>query len=321
MKLKLTTLVLSAMLAVPAIAQEHTLVLASVGAPEAPESIGIKKMVEYITETSDGRIVIQPQLSGALGGDREMIEGVQLGTIDIALVGTAIIGNFDPAVQIFDIPFLFKDLDHASRVLSGPIGSKFMEGFEEHGFIGLSFGGLGFRELTNSVRPVKTLDDLKGLKLRTMETPIDMEAWQMLGALPTPMSITEVYTALQQGVVDGQENPINAILGNKFDEVQKHISMTNHKYTPVSLIIAPSTFSGLSADDQKIVTDGAKLMMKVTEDEVRKVSENGAEILEANGLTVTYDVEIESFQEALKPLYAKLGERFGQEQIDEIINY
>src|SRR5690606_31097081 len=153
--------------------------------------------------------------------------------------------NFAPELAIFDIPFLFRDFDHADAVMRGSIGQKILEELPSKGFVGLAFGGMGFRQLTNNVHPVKSPDDVSGMKIRTQQNEMHIAVWKELGVLPTPMAIPEVYTALQQGVVDGQENPVGAIINNRFGEVQKYISLTDHAFTPLVLLITPSSYSSL----------------------------------------------------------------------------
>ena len=145
--------------------------------------------------------------ANALGGEREMVEGLQIGTVDVVVTSTGPVGNFVPEVLITDIPFLFRDYEHAHAVLDGPIGQDLLDKFPEHGLIALAWGENGFREITNSKHPIKEPEDAKGLKIRTMENQVHMRP-SAAGVLPTPMAFTEVYTALQQGTVDGQENPI-----------------------------------------------------------------------------------------------------------------
>ena len=165
-----------------------------------------------IEKNTNNRYKCQEFPSGSLGGEREMIEAVQLGTLDLVVTSSGPLGNFVPEVKIFDIPFLFRDYDHARKVLDGKIGQDILKKFQSKGLVGLVWGENGFRHMTNSKRPIKTPDDAAGLKMRTMENKVHMEGYKAFGILPTPMSFTELFTALQQGTVDGQENPIPVIL-------------------------------------------------------------------------------------------------------------
>jgi tripartite ATP-independent transporter DctP family solute receptor len=292
-----------------------------VGRQTSPEGQGITVFAEEIKKRSNGRFEIKQHPGGALGGEREMLEGIQLGTVDLAAPATAVVGNFVPEVQILDIPFLFKNFDHAQAVLEGPIGQEMLSKFPSKGLIGLALGGNGFRQLTNSKQPVSSPDDLKGLKLRTMENQTHLTVWRALGALPTPMALPEVFTALQQRTVDGQENPIGAIINNRFGQVQKHLTITNHAFTSIAVVMSPTAFNPLSAEDKQMFVDAARLAMRVTKDQVAEVEKTGINTLRDQGLTVVENVDVTRFQELLKPTYAELSKKFGEAAINRIRDY
>ncbi|MEQ1940570.1 TRAP transporter substrate-binding protein [Mesorhizobium sp. CN5-321] len=299
-------------------APDMTLNLGLVGGPKAPEAIAMGQFAEEIKDKTDGRIEIRVQGGGALGGDREVIEGVQLGTVDMTVVSTSIVVNFDPDFAILDIPFLFRDFDHAQAVLDGPIGKELLDGLPQKGLVGLAFGGMGFRELTNNAKPVKTPDDVKGLKIRTQQNEMHIAVWRELGALPTPMAIPEVYTALQQGVVDGQENPVGAIINNRFGEVQKYISLTDHAFTPLVLLISPSVYSSLSEEDKQVFATAAKNAMARNRKEVDAVLTSGLETLKSQGMTVVADVDKAAFRAKLGDIYKEFAKRFGEDRLKAI---
>jgi tripartite ATP-independent transporter DctP family solute receptor len=299
-------------------AQTKIFNLGYVGRPTAPEGIGAQAFADEVKKRSNGRLEIRLHSGGALGGEREMLEGIQIGTVDLALPATAVVGNFVPDVQILDIPFLFRDIDHAYRVLEGPIGQELLAKFPERGLIGLALGGNGFRQLTNSKKPVSSPDDLRGLKLRTMENQTHLMVWRQLGALPTPMALPEVFTALQQGVVDGQENPIGAIINNKFGQVQKYLTITNHAFTSIAVVMSPAAFNALSAGDKQLFVDGARLAMRVTKDQVAVVEKTGVDTLRGMGLSVVANVDTARFQDLLKPTYTELSKKFGEAAIARI---
>lgn len=301
-----------------AAAADTTLSLGFVGGPQAPEAIAMKQFAEEVAARTEGRIKIELQGGGALGGDREVIESVQLGTVDMAVPSTSVVVNFAPEFALFDIPFLFRDFNHAEAVLSGPIGEEMLALLPKKGLMGLAFGGMGFRELTNNVRPVKTVEDVRGLKIRTQQNELHIAVWKELGVLPTPMAIPEVYTALQQGVVDGQENPVGAIINNRFGEVQKYLSMTDHAFTPLVLLISPSTYDGLSDADKQIFVEAGRNAMKRNRAEVEAVLKTGLDTLRQQGVEVITDVDKASFRAKLDGLYAKFAERFGKDRLDAI---
>jgi TRAP-type transport system periplasmic protein len=298
--------------------QSKVLNLAFVGRQTAPEGIAMTAFAEEIRAKTGGRVEVRLHPGGALGGDREVLEGLQIGTVDLAVPSTSVIANFVPEVQVFDIPFLFRDFDHAQAVLDGPIGQELLVKFKAKGLQGLAFGGIGFRQLTNSRRPVNGPEDVKGLKIRTQENQIHLQVWRALGALPTPMALPEVFTALQQGVVDGQENPIGAILNNKFGQVQKHLTITNHAFTPVGFVMAPRAFDALSPEDRALFVEAARRAMALCKEEVAKVERTGVDELRKLGLQVVERVDTVRFQDLLKPAYADLGKRFGETTIARI---
>ncbi len=301
-----------------AAAADVTLSLGFVGGSQAPEAIALRQFADEIATKTEGRIEVNLQGGGALGGDREVIESVQVGTVDMAIPSTSVVVNFAPEFAIFDIPFLFRDFDHAEAVLSGPIGTEMLEGLPEKGLVGLAFGGMGFRQLTNNNTPVKTASDVEGLKIRTQQNELHIAVWEELGVLPTPMAIPEVYTALQQGVVDGQENPVGAIINNRFGEVQKYLSMTDHAFTPLVLLISPAAYEALSDDDKQIFVEAAKNAMKRNREEVEAVLTTGLDTLREQGVEVITDVDKGSFADKLDGLYETFAEQFGKERLDAI---
>ena len=250
-----------------------------------------------------------------------MIESAQIGTLDLVVTSTGPVGNFVPEVAIVDIPFLFKDYEHARAVLDGPIGQDMLKLFPAKGIEALAWGENGFRHITNSKRPINTPADAKGLKVRTMENQVHMTAFRQLGVLPTPMAFTEVFTALQQGTVDGQENPIPVITSSKFAQVQKYLTLTGHVYSPAMILMAKSTYDGLSADEQKMFKEAAAVAAKAMRDKVAAVEANGVAELRAAGMEVITDVDRTKFQEALEPAYAEYSKKFGKDKIDQIRNY
>jgi tripartite ATP-independent transporter DctP family solute receptor len=216
-------------------------------------SQGAQRFADLIKERTNGRIQITVYPDGQLGkGERELLEALQQGTVDIYVGSTGPIGSFSPSMLLVDIPFLFRDYQHVDKVLDGPIGRQLLDDLEKANLKGLAFWENGFRNLTNSKRPVRTPEDAKGLKIRTMENPVHITAWKTLGVNPVPMPWAEVYGALQQKVVDGQENPVPVILNSKLYEVQKYLAMTQHVYSPAPIIISLKKWQSLSKEDQEL---------------------------------------------------------------------
>ncbi|TCT28203.1 DctP family TRAP transporter solute-binding subunit [Martelella mediterranea] len=314
----LTTIVLAGSMPVASLAADYTLNVGLVGGPQAPEVIAMGQFAEEVETATDGRIEVRVQSGGALGGDRDVIEGVQLGTVEMAVPSTSVVANFVPDLKIFDIPFLFRDFDHADAVLNGPVGQEILDEMPDQGLVGLAYGGMGFRELTNNVRPVQKAADVEGLKIRTQQNDMHIAVWEALGVLPTPMAIPEVYTALQQGVVDGQENPVGAILNNRFGEVQKYLSMTDHAFTPLVVLISPSVWNSMDAEDQAVIKTAAGNAMARNREEVENGLSTGLDELRAQGVTVVEDVDKASFRAKLDGLYDQFAGQFGEDRLNEI---
>ncbi len=283
--------------------------------------VAIDTFAREIERRTNGRYKVQTFYSSALGAERESVEGVQLGTLDLTLTSTGPLPNFVPDVAILDIPFLFRDYAHARAVLDGPIGQELLTKFPAKGMVGLAWAENGFRHMTNSKRPVNVPEDLRGLKMRTMENPIHIEAYRQFGILPTPMAFTEVFTALQQGTVDGQENPLSVITAAKLDQVQKYLSLTGHVYSPAIFLMNKAQWDKLSQADKQAFLDAATEAVKANRARVDEDERKAVADLRAKGMTVAENVDKAKFQAALEPVYADFAKRFGQENIDRIKNY
>ncbi len=282
--------------------------------------VGSTTFCEEIEKGTQGRYKCQQFPSSALGGEREMIEAVQLGTQDLVNTSTGPLGNFVPEVKIVDIPFLFRDYDHARKVMDGPIGQDLLKAMQAKGLIGLAWTENGFRHMTNSKRPIKTADDAKGLKMRTMENKVHMDGYKTFGIQPTPMAFPELFGALQQGVVDGQENPIPVILSSKFSQVQKHLSLTGHVYSPAALILSPVVWNKLSAADKTVFQEAAKKAAAAQRKKVNDDENNGIAQLEKDGMQVIRQVDGASFRKAVTPAYEQYAKEFGAARITAIQN-
>jgi TRAP-type transport system periplasmic protein len=276
-----------------------------------PHGAGAKAFEEELNRLVPGRFKVQHYPSGSLGGEREMVESVQLGTLEMAVTGTAVIGNFVPEVMVMDLPFLFRDAKHARATLDGPIGQEILAKFGQRGLVGLGFGEIGFRHLTDSKRPINSPDDLKGLKIRTMENQVHIAAFRALGALPTPMSWTEVMTSLQQGTIDGQENPISILVSTKLWQVQKYVTLSRHVFTPISFTMSPAFFDKLTPAEKDAVRKAAAVGIKANRKYVDDVEVSGVEELRKNGMQVTASVNAADFEKRLAPVYKQYGEKFG----------
>ncbi|MDT7838726.1 TRAP transporter substrate-binding protein [Aquabacterium sp. OR-4] len=280
--------------------------------------VGATVFCDEITKGTANRYSCQHFPSSALGGEREMIEAVQLGTQDLVNTSTGPLGNFVPETRIVDIPFLFRDYEHARKVMDGPIGQELLKKMQAKGLVGLAWTENGFRHMTNSKRPIVQATDAAGLKLRTMENKVHMEGYKTFGLLPTPMAFPELFGALQQGTVDGQENPIPVILASKFSQVQKHLSLTGHVYSPAVIIVSAPVWSKLSEADKKVFTEAAKKAAVAQRKKVNDDEANGIAQLRKDGMQVVEKVDGDSFRKAVTPAYANFAKEFGADRIAAI---
>ncbi|MBK1681791.1 TRAP transporter substrate-binding protein [Rhodocyclus tenuis] len=271
------------------------------------------------TLEKSGKFKVQQFPNSALGGEREVLEGLQLGTIDLAIVSTGATLNFVPQTGVFDIPFLMRDLQHARKVMDGPSGQAMLGEFSKRGIVALAWGEQGFRHLTNSKRPVVTAADAKGLKIRTTENPVHIAAFRQIGILPTPMAWPEVATALQQGTIDGQENPLSVITSAKLSQMQKYLSLTGHVYAPTVILVSPSVFGSLSDADRKLFKQAALNGSAAMRAYVDNVEKSGVEQLKKDGMQVS-TVDRKSFEAAVAPAYPEFERKFGKALIDSIRN-
>jgi len=302
-------------------AQAQTTMKSSISiAQNSHQGVAIDVFAQEVDKRTGGRYKIQNFFSGSLGGERESIEAVQLGTQELAFSSTGPVPNFVPDAKILDIPFLFRDKAHARAVLDGPIGQEMLVKFDAKGFKALAWAENGFRHMTNSKRAVNSPDDLKGLKMRTMENPVHVAAYKGFGIITTPMAFPEVFTALQQGTVDGQENPLSVIMSAKFDQVQKHLSLTGHVYSPCVMLMNKAAFDKLSAADKQAFLDAAKEAVKANRARVDEDDAKGVAELRGKGMQVV-EVDKARFQAALTPVYADFEKQFGKANIDRIRNY
>jgi tripartite ATP-independent transporter DctP family solute receptor len=290
-------------------------------AQNSHQGVAIDTFAREVEKRTNGRYKIQTFYSGSLGGERESIEAVQLGTQELAFSSTGPVPNFVPDARILDIPFLFRDKAHARAVLDGKIGQDLLTKFDSKGFKALAWGENGFRHMTNSKRAVNAPEDLKGLKMRTMENPVHVTAYKGLGIVTTPMAFPEVFTALQQGTVDGQENPLSVIMAAKFDQVQKHLSLTGHVYSPCIFLMNKASFEKLSAADKQAFLDAAVEGAKANRARVDEDDAKGVAELRAKGMNVVDNVDKTKFVATLAPINAEFEKQFGKANIDAIRNF
>ena len=290
-------------------------------AQNSHQGVAIDVFAKEVEKRTAGRYKIETFYNASLGSERESIESVQLGTQELTFSSTGPVPNFVPDAKILDIPFLFRDKAHARAVLDGPIGQEMLGKFDSKGFKALSWAENGFRHMTNSKRAVNAPDDLKGLKMRTMENPVHVAAYKGFGIVTTPMAFAEAFTALQQGTVDGQENPLSVIMSAKFDQVQKHLSLTGHVYSPCIFLMNKASFDKLSAADKQAFLDAAKEGTKANRARVDTDDASGVADLRAKGMSVVDNLDKAKFVAALGPVNAEFEKQFGKANIDKIRNF
>lgn len=284
-----------------------------------PYHLGLEKFKQIVEEKTDGAVKIDIYANGTLGSERDMIEGLQLGTLDLVVTSTGPVINFVPEMGVVDLPFIFSSREHAYKVLDGEIGHNLLKKFNDIGIVGLAFWENGFRHLTNSKRPVKKVDDIKGLKIRTMENEVHQAAFKELGADPTPMAWGEVYTALQQGTIDGQENPIPIIYNMKVYEVQKYLALTGHFYSPSLLLMSQKSFDKLTTEQKKIIKNAAVKAAAYEREQIKVQEDEQLSKLEELGMVVTRP-DKNALREATKGVYNKYEDKFGKEMIQKVLD-
>lgn len=283
---------------------------------------GAAAWADTAEKASGGKLKFKQFPSSALGGERETVESVQLGTLEAVIVSSGTLSNFVPEVGVTDIPFLFRDLAHARSVLDGPVGQDLLKKFTARNLIALAWGEQGFRHLTNSRHPVQTPADMKGLKIRTMENPVHITAFKTLGAAPTPMAWPEVIGALQQGTIDGQENPMSVIVSARLAEVQKHLTLTGHVYSPAAMLVSSKLWNSLDDAGKKALADGAKAGVVAMRAYVDDVERKGVEAVRAAGMQVVVldEPSKAAFQKSLAPAYEQYHAKYGKALIESIAN-
>jgi len=293
----------------------------SIGLNEAhPEFLGLKKFKEIVEAKTNGRYDVQLYANAQLGDDVKATEALRAGTLEMTGPSSTPLAGISKELMVFDLPFLFPNTKVAYQVMDGPVGQKILDGLEAKGLKGLAYWENGFRHLTNSVREVKDPADIKGMKIRVMQNPMHMATWKAMGANPTPMPFSEVFTAMQQKTIDGQENPIPTIYLSKYNEVQKYATLTGHVYTPFVLLMSKKVWDPMDKDDQKIFQDAAY----VARDYVRQVSKemNDSQVakLREAGMTVTEltPAQLNAFQDSVKPVYAEFADKIGKPLVDEL---
>jgi tripartite ATP-independent transporter DctP family solute receptor len=285
-----------------------------------PVVLGMERFAELVASKSGGKMKVNLFPGGVLGSDQANVSALQGGTLDMVVLNSGILASQAKEFGIYDFPFMFASPKEADAVVDGPFGKMMHDKLQAVGIVGLAYWELGFRDITNSRRPITKVEDIAGLKLRVIPNAINVDWVKALGANPTPLPFPEVYAALDQKAIDGQENPPTVISANKFYEVQKYVVLSNHQYNPQSLIFSKKVWDTLSAGSRKILSDAAAEAGKYQRQASRDAAGTALDNLKKNGMQVTElsPAELAKFRDAMKPVIAKHSEIVGADVVNAL---
>lgn len=317
-----------------------TLVLSACGRPnqnESSETITIRlaylvseshsshiigeKFKEQIEEESGGRLEVELYPSGSLfPSDREAVESVQLGNVEMTIPALAVVSSFNQNFMVLDLPFLFDNYEEAYKVLDGEYGQNLLDELEDYNLKGLVYAENGFRHITNNERPIYEPEDLEGLKFRTLESPVQTDIFKAFGANASPFAFGEMYTALQQGTYDAMEGPISLYYTSNLYEVQEYMSLVGQYYMPTVLLMNNDFYEGLPEDLQEVVMEAAVMFREEQRELAHQQDEEYLEVMKEDGLKVNdiTEKQREAFIEAAEPVYEKYEEKLGNNLIDDL---
>ncbi|MDO4547249.1 MAG: TRAP transporter substrate-binding protein [Clostridia bacterium] len=311
MKRILSIVMIVMIVMLPAYAFAQALSLNHVGATDHPYHDGALKFAELVEEYTGGSLTVDVFPASQIASGAKAIEFVQMYTLDIALESTMSFSNFVPEVGVLDLPFLFSTKEEAFKVLDGEVGAKLNELAEEKGFKVLGWWDNGFRNITSTKGAIEKPDDLKGLKIRTPESTVFLVTFETLGAVPTPMAVSEVFSALQLGTVDAQENPDNNNLKNKYTEICPYYSITKHIYTAEPLVMNLDRFNSFTPEEQEALLRAGKEAGDYQREVSLALDETNMQTIIDTGVAVNIVEDMTPFQEACQPVYEAFADRFG----------
>ncbi len=304
----------------PSASRHYVLRLGIEHGPDHPYTQAMKKFSNLVSQKTKGNVEMKLYPSAQLGSAPEMIEGMQIGSIDMLLTAPAYYRSQIPEMDVLVIPFLIENAEHYEKIMAGKVGEFITTRLAESGFINLVYYYGGMREFTNNRKPINTLDDMKGLKMRVAGLPVIIKCFGKFGVLPTPVPFSDLYTALQTGMVDAQENPVAQIYDSKFYEVQKYLSLSDHMVTPVGLVISKSSFEKLPAEYQKALKKAAEEVVPWNRDNFKKVEKETLDKLKAKGMQVNKIKDKEGFKKAVEPLYVEIPRMIGNKDVGWIFD-
>ncbi|KPQ23292.1 MAG: TRAP-type C4-dicarboxylate transport system, periplasmic component [Halomonas sp. HL-48] len=294
-------------------------------AESSPLYISTQHFGDILSERTEGRLTVDVFPNSQLGDDAQMMEMLQTGTLDMTIPSTSPATSYVEELAVFDLPFLFPTREAAIAVLESDVALDLLDKFEDSDIKALAYHENGYRQLTNSERPVESPEDVagldvSGLTIRTMENPVQLSIWEALGANPTPMAFGEVFSALEQGVIDGQENPWSTILTSNFNEVQDYGSETRHVYTPFIIMMSMRTWDKLDPAYQELIEEAAQEAAAYEIQLATEYDEWARDQLEEKGMEITRldEEQIKAFQEAVQPVYDEWTPEIGEDLVTEI---
>lgn len=282
--------------------------------------VGAQWFADEIEARSNGKITVEVHPSSQLGGERDLAESVQMGTVDMAVVGVGVLANFDPSFEIFNLPFLFNDRDHAYKVLGGDFGKTKFEKLEDYNIVGLGYYENGFFDILAN-KATELPNDVAGLNIRTMENKVYMGIFTAIGANPVPMAFNEVYTSLQNGTVDGACVSITALVPNNFYDVASNFEVLDMCFTPTPLIMSKEVLEGMPEEYQSLIREVAAESVQVQWDETVRQEQDAIGVMEAAGCKVTKVTDRQAWiDKIVDPVYASVADIVPQEEIDAVKN-
>lgn len=321
-QLKTLAFGVAVLMALPASAEirEHQLKFAAANNKGHPQVTGMEKFAELVKEKSGGKIDVKLFPGGVLGGDVQTVSALQGGVIEMTVLNAGILASNVKQFGAVDLPFLFNSGEEADKIMDGAFGTGLMELLPATGLVGLGYWELGFRNLTNNRHPVTKLEDINGLKIRTIQSPIPIELFNSLGANAVPLPYTELYTALETGTVDGQENPAANILNAKFFEVQKYMTVTRHQYNPQIVLMSKKTWDALNDEEKALFQSAADEARDYQRKVSREVDAKAIEDIKATGMEVNElsPEETQKLRDAVKPLIEKFSAEIGPETVSAL---
>ncbi|KAF0282696.1 TRAP transporter substrate-binding protein [Spiribacter roseus] len=274
--------------------------------------IAAEKFKALVEERTDGAVSVEIFPNAQLGDERTLLESMQIGTVDMGVITNGPVANFVEEIAVFELPFLFPSREAAYQVLDGPVGQDLLDELERVNLKGLAYAERGFRNLTNSRGPVTEPSDLDGLKLRVMENPVYVDTFRELGANAVPMAWTEALTAMQQGTIDGQENPVNVIHSFELNETQTHMTLSRHTYAPAIFVMGMPVWSELPEPVQSVIEAAAQGAAEYERQVNEEMEAEQLAELKASGMEVVEDPDLEAFRAAVDPVYDEYSDRFGE---------